>query len=203
VKNNPSNRLAVSSSEPEASAALTFAQAGVLLSAVENVDSDVESIMRGLNGARQTLLGDGHMTVNVNLNPEVTPTESFQLQRIWSSHPAFDAVGGTKQKEDKPWTRTVLRECRLFVGEGDDAIAGSFDDHARLRGIDLHAIVNVPIAIDGKCMAALNVLTTRPKWDSSEIALIQLFAAIARSSILLLRNDVIRNGMIKGKPSSM
>jgi GAF domain-containing protein len=172
-------------------AALTFAQADVLLSVLQHADSGIDSVMHGLNVARQTLLGPGHMTVNININPEAAPSECFELQRIWSSQPDFDAVGGRKRKEEKPWTRTVLRECRVFVGEGDDAIAASFDDHERLRSIDLHAIVNVPVAIGGKCLATLNVLTTRPAWMAGEIALLKLFALIGRSSILRRRDEVI------------
>ncbi|HTK01085.1 MAG TPA: GAF domain-containing protein [Bordetella sp.] len=188
---NPDRPAIVRAGPPEA-AVLAFAQAGVLFSALRNTDSHVDSVMRGLDDARQTLIGRGQMTVNINLNPDAAPEEAFHLQRIWSSNPGFDPVGGRKRKEDKPWTRTVLRKGQVFIGEGADAIAGSFDDHERLRSIGLHAIVNVPIAPHGKCLAILNVLTTRPSWTDAEIALLQLFALIAKPSILLRRDEVIK-----------
>lgn len=172
-------------------AVLSLGQADVLLSALQGADGRIDSMMRGLNIARQSLLGQGHMTVNVTLNPDAGPDDLYELHRIWSSNPGFDAVGGRKRKEEKPWTRTVLRESRMFVGEGDTAITGSFDDHERLRGLDLHAIVNVPIAMAGHCLATLNVLTTRHKWTAPELALIRLFALVARSSILRRRDEVL------------
>jgi hypothetical protein len=136
--------------------------------------------------ARQRLLGDGLLTVNANLSPDATGDAAVELQRVWSSNPVTYPVAGRKRKPLTPWSRRVLREGRVFLGEGDAAIAAAFDDHAVIAGLGLHAIVNTPVLQQGRCVATVNVLGSRAVWTVAERRAIQFIALLAMPSVLEL-----------------
>jgi GAF domain-containing protein len=72
------------------------------------------------------------------------------------------------------------------VGEGDAALAEVFDDHARIASLDLHAVVNVPIVREGRCVATFNVLGRQPRWQVQDIAAIRLLALLAAPHVITL-----------------
>jgi hypothetical protein len=83
---------------------------------------------------------------------------AMEVQRVYSTNPLAYPVGGRKAKRDTAWGRHVLIECRPLVCEGDAAIARMFDDHAAIRGLGLHASVNVPVLGENGCVGVLNFL---------------------------------------------
>jgi GAF domain-containing protein len=129
--------------------------------------------------ARSMMLGAGMLTVNLDVTAPEDPPGEIRLKRIWTSEPGAYPVGGAKRKTGTPWTRHLLGQCQVFVGEGDRALAEVFDDHARIASLDLHAVVNVPIVRDGRCVATFNVLSRRPRWRPQEVAAIRLLALLA------------------------
>lgn len=137
-----------------------------------------------LNQARELALGEGMLTVNLDVTTAQDPAGEIRLQRFWSSRPDAYPVGGGKTKTLTPWSRQLLQRGEVFVGEGDAALAAVFDDHARIASLDLHAVVNVPLLRDGRCAATFNVLGTRPRWQSAEIAVIELLALLATPWVL-------------------
>lgn len=140
-----------------------------------------------LNQARSLVLGQGMLTVNVDATtPEDRPGE-IRLQRIWSSEPGAYPVGGGKTKTRTPWTRQLLEQGEVFVGEGDAALARVFDDHARIAALDLHAVVNVPIRREGRCVATFNVLGRQSSWQARDIAAIRMLALLAAPHVLSYR----------------
>ena len=133
--------------------------------------------------ARSMMLGAGMLTVNLDATSSGDPPGEIRLQRIWSSEPGAYPAGGAKQKTRTAWTRHLLEQCKVFVGEGDHALAEVFDDHPRIASLDLHAVVNVPIVRDGRCVATFNVLSRRPCWQPRELAAIRLLALLATPHI--------------------
>lgn len=144
----------------------------------------LEQALGLLNRARSMLLGAGMLTVNLDVTTAQDPPGAIRLRRIWSSEPGAYPVGGGKTKTLTPWSRQLLQEARVFVGEGDAALARVFDDHARIAALDLHAVVNVPITRAGRCVATFNVLGPRPRWLARELAAIRLLALLAAPQVL-------------------
>lgn len=140
-----------------------------------------------LNQARSLVLGEGMLTVNVDVTTPQDPPGEIRLQRIWSSEPGAYPVGGGKTKTRTPWTRQLLERGEVFVGEGDAALARVFDDHARIAALDLHSVVNVPITREGRCVATFNVLGRQSSWQARDIAAIRMLALLAAPHVLSFR----------------
>lgn len=63
-------------------------------------------------------------------------------------------VTGHKRKTMTAWTRQLLVDGRLFVGEGDAAIVQHFADHPTIASLGMHSVVNVPLCDNlGQCYA--------------------------------------------------
>ena len=142
---------------------------------------DRDAALRCIDGVRRRLLGNGLLTVNVDASPpDPRDGDTIELQRVWTSDAAAYPVGGRKRKTLTPWTRQLLRDARMFVGEGDAVLREVFDDHALIASLGLRAIVNVPLLdAHGRCAATFNLLGTRPVWQPHELALVQLLALLA------------------------
>lgn len=146
---------------------------------------DMDAALRCIDGARQRMLGEGLLTVNIDAAPDLRDGDTIELQRVWTSDPQAYPVGGRKRKALTPWTRQLLRNGELFVGEGDAALREAFDDHERIASLGLHAVANVPLLdADGRCAATFNVLGVRPAWQPREIALVQLLAVLTTPWVL-------------------
>ena len=140
-----------------------------------------------LNQARSLVLGEGMLTVNLDVTTPQDPPGEIRLQRIWSSEPGGYPVGGGKTKTRTPWTRQLLEQGEVFVGEGDAALARVFDDHARIAALDLHSVANVPITREGRCVATFNVLGRQSGWQARDIAAIRMLALLAAPHVLSYR----------------
>lgn len=137
-----------------------------------------------LNRAREMALGQGMLTVNVDATTPQDPPGEIRLRRLWSSEPAAYPLGGGKTKTRTQWTRQLLEQGLVFVGEGDAALAEVFDDHARIASLGLHAVVNVPLLREGRCVATFNVLGVGPRWQPGQVAAIRLLALLATPHVL-------------------
>lgn len=146
----------------------------------------LDEAMGVIEQARSILLGEGMLTVNVDATTPQDPPGEIQLKRVWTSQPGAYPVGGAKRKTRTAWTRQLLEQCKVYVGEGDQALAEVFDDHARIASLDLHAVVNVPIVREGRCVATFNVLGRQPRWQEHEIAAIRLLALLAAPHVVTL-----------------
>ncbi len=155
----------------------------------------LEAALDLLNRARAIVLGPGMLTVNLDVTTAQDPPGEIRLRRIWSSEPGAYPVGGGKTKTRTPWTRQLLEQGRLFVGEGDAALAAVFDDHARIASLDLHAVVNVPITHEGRCFATFNVLGRMPCWQAHEVVAIRMLALLAAPQFLCLLPGRERPGL--------
>lgn len=107
-----------------------------------------------------------------------------RLTRLYSSDPSSYPVGGSKEKAGTAWGRHVLHECRLFVGEGVEAIRESFDDHATIQALGLRSVINVPIVAHGACLGTLNLLMQTETVDASMVQWAQLAGLLATPGFL-------------------
>ena len=148
-----------------------------------------EAALELLNRARALLLGPGMLTVNLDVTTAGEPPGEIRLRRIWSSEPAAYPVGGGKRKTQTPWTRQLLGAGQLFVGEGDAALARVFDDHATITTLGFHAVINVPLLKQGRCVATFNVLGARADWQPQEIGAVRLLALLATPHVLCWKPD--------------
>ncbi len=141
----------------------------------------LDAALQTIERVRQTLLGDGLLTVNQVQWPQADgPAEVIDLQRIWSSRPDQYPVAGRKRKTLTPWTRQLLLSSEIFIGEGQAALQQVFDDHGLILSMGLQSVLNVPLVrSDGRCFATFNVLGTRARWSALEKQQIELLAALA------------------------
>ena len=150
---------------------------------------DLDGALRIVDGVRASLLGPGLLTVNVNSSAATVGASAeagdvIELQRIWTSDPQAYPVAGRKRKTMTPWTLQLLRRAEVFVGEGDEVLAGIFDDHALIASLGLRAIVIVPLLdVGGACFATFNLLGQRPQWQPEEVLLVRLLALLATPAI--------------------
>ena len=142
-----------------------------------------DAAMTVIEGVRQTMLGDGLLTVN-KVSPLAASADEFELQRLWSSNVQAYPVAGLKRKTLTSWSRQLLLRHEVFVGEGAEALAAVFDDHPRITALGLRGVVNVPLLIEGRCAATFNVLGCQAQWRASDVALIRLLAVLATPWIL-------------------
>lgn len=145
-----------------------------------------------LDRARSMMLGEGMLTVNLDVTSAQQPDGEIHLMRIWSSEPAAYPVGGGKRKTRTPWTRHLLEQGRVFVGEGDRALAEVFDDHAKIVSLDLHSVINVPIAQQGRTVATFNVLGRQGHWQERDIAAVRLLALLAAPHVAAIAPSIQR-----------
>ena len=142
--------------------------------------------LRILEVVRQSLLGDGLLTVTgiLNTSPALLESGFVDLQRIWSSNQAAYPVAGRKRKTLTTWTRQLVQRGEVFIGEGDASLVEAFDDHARIVGLGLHAVINVPLLAEGRCVAIFNVLGTHTKWQPNEVYLARLLANLSKPWVM-------------------
>jgi transcriptional regulator with GAF, ATPase, and Fis domain len=107
-----------------------------------------------------------------------------EVERLYSTDRAIYPLGGRKKKRDTDWARQVLKDQRLFIGEGDAAIRAAFDDHETIIGLGLHSIINVPLtANDGACIGTLNFLMRQPKVTNAEVEIARKLATLAATVV--------------------
>lgn len=146
--------------------------------------SGIDGALAILETVRRQQLGDGLMTVNMDVTPDDAGPELIELERAWSSRPGHYPVAGRKRKTMTPWTEQLFRQARTYVGEGDQAITEVFGDSALILSMGLRAFVNVPLVTpQGQCFATLNVLGPRARWQRHELLLIELMAALAQPAV--------------------
>jgi GAF domain-containing protein len=164
-------------------------QAGVALYEDLPRAATLDTAMAIVEEVRLAQLGPGLLTVNLNATLAVDGIDAgsadvIELQRIWSSDAAAYPVAGRKRKTMTPWTRQLLRDAEVFVGEGAQALAQAFDDHTHIAALGWQAIINVPVLDSrGRCFATFNVLGPSARWQPEEIELVRLLARLATPAL--------------------
>lgn len=125
----------------------------------------------------------GHTLCTVNRYD----ADTMRVVRLYSSNPEAYPPGGSKDKLGTPWGRHVLLERRVFIGEGEQAIAEFFNDHEAIRKLGLQSVINVPVVYANECLGTVNFLMPRPTVSAANVDSAQLAALLALPAFLALR----------------
>lgn len=93
--------------------------------------------------------------------------ERFEVERLYSSLPADYPVGGRKPKARTAWGEHVLVGMRVFRAHSPEEVGEAFDDHAKLAGLGIGSILNVPLCFGGRCIGTLN-FCHQPQWFTAQ-----------------------------------
>lgn len=92
------------------------------------------------------------------------------LRRVHSSHPREYPVGGEKTVEvDGGWLSSVVDGQEGFLGPTRDDVRRIFADADLIESLGCDAVVNVPVVIDGRTAAVLNLLDAEGAYDEASL----------------------------------
>lgn len=164
----------MSTNDPLAPKALTAHMLDVLAQA-----RSVETALRQVDLLRLKLAGESLFSIQQNMTTAHDPADELQLRRFYSSEAESFPVQGAKRKTLTPWVKCLFLQGRVFVGEGAEVLARTFDDFEQMRVYGVQSVINVPMMKGNVCYATFNVFGTRPRWDAPQVLGIQLLALAA------------------------
>lgn len=110
---------------------------------------------------------------------------TMEVERLHSTLPDSYPVSGRKPKRDTAWGRKVLIDREINLGFGAADIRWAFSDHETILGLELNAVLNAPIVLDGSVLGTINYLRGDPAFSSREVGIAeQVAAALANRSDL-------------------
>ncbi|ALM83079.1 hypothetical protein [Bordetella sp. N] len=96
--------------------------------------------------------------------------EARLLQRLYSSRPDINPVGGIKRVTSSPWVDRVLVQGAGYTGSSPADLASVFSDHALLTGHRLGSVLNVSVWSGGVVVGSLNLLDGASHYDTAALA---------------------------------
>ena len=105
--------------------------------------------------------------------------DSLELERIYSSKPDTYPVGARESKRQTTWAQHVMRDGKVFVGEGSLAMAAAFDDQGRMEALGVHSIINVPIVLAGRSTGVINFGRASDRVSAEELVFARLLGVAA------------------------
>ena len=163
---------------PAATASTLTALAANLLDALAEARS-AEAALQHVDLCRRLVAGDSVFSIQQNVTTAHDPANEIRLRRFYSSEAQGYPVNGVKRKTLTPWTERLFLQGRVFIGEGEEALARHFDDFEQMRPYGLQSVINVPLLQGNLCYATFNVFGTRPRWLPREVLGIRLLALAA------------------------
>ncbi|MDN8617774.1 GAF domain-containing protein [Variovorax ginsengisoli] len=128
---------------------------------------------------RSLIACGGIFSIQQNVTTAHDAAGEILLRRFYSSEGGAFPVNGAKRKTLTQWTQCLFVQGRVFVGEGEDVLARTFDDFDQMRAHQLRSVVNVPMMHGNLCYATFNVFGTRVSWQPEQILAIRLLALTA------------------------
>ena len=110
---------------------------------------------------------------------------AMELERIYSSRPDVYPAGIRKSKRETAWGEQVLKEQRVFVGEGPLEMAAAFDDQERMASLGVRSIINVPVVVSERCLGVLNFARSVERVLPADVSLARVMALCA--SVVFMR----------------
>ncbi len=160
---------------PATNASTFTALASELLATLAQARS-TEVALREVDALRQQIAGDSIFSIQQNVTTVCDADGEVRLQRFYSSEAERFPVDGIKSKKLTPWAECLFVQGRVFVGEGVELLARTFDDFEQMRPCGLQSVINVPLMRENLCYATFNVFGTRAQWLEHEILGIQFLA---------------------------
>lgn len=146
-----------------------------LLAQARNTDDG----MRKIDDLRRLIAGESIFSIQQNVTTTEDAEDQVLLRRFYSSESSSFPIKDGKRKALTAWTECIFIQGRVFIGEGEEALAGSFDDFEQLRKFGLRSVINVPLMSDNLCYGTFNVFGKRSAWTSEEVFGITMLALAA------------------------
>jgi hypothetical protein len=151
-----------------------------LLDVLDQVRS-ADAALAKVDAARRIVAGEGLFSIQQNVTTDADPADEIRLRRFYSSQGERFPVQGAKRKTLTAWTECLFVQGRVFVGEGEEVLARTFDDYDQIRPFGMRSVVNIPLLRGNVTYATFNVFGPRAQWQPQEILGLRLLAlAIAR-----------------------
>ncbi|NML47030.1 GAF domain-containing protein [Ramlibacter sp. G-1-2-2] len=138
-----------------------------------------EEALRRVDARRLQIAPGSTFSIQQNVTTARDGAGQVLLRRFYTSAAASFPVNGTKRKLLTPWTECLFLRGGVFVGEGEQVLAQTFDDFEQMRAHELRSVVNVPLLQGNLCYATFNVFGTRARWSPQEVLGIRLLALAA------------------------
>ena len=92
------------------------------------------------------------------------------MQRLYSSRPDINPVGGMKRVTRSDWVDRVLVRGEGYLGSSAQDIRSVFSDHALLISHGLESVKNVSVRLDGQVIGSLNLLDGPARYDALDFS---------------------------------
>jgi hypothetical protein len=143
------------------------AEAGFLAAISSAVTA--EAAWRALDDMAAAIAGHRLFTATV------VDTVAGLVRRSYSNMPADYPTSGTKPLKGNTgdWYETVMVGRRTFVANTIEDIAKVFPDHALIASLGCGSVVNLPIVLEDRIVATINLLDATGHYTPERIAAIQ------------------------------
>jgi GAF domain-containing protein len=138
-----------------------------------------DEALRRIDQCRAQIAPGSIFSIQQNVTTARDAAGAILLRRFYSSAGTTFPVNGTKRKLLTPWTDCLFLQGRVFVGEGEQVLAQTFDDFEQMRAYKLRSVINVPLLQGDLCWATFNVFGTHARWTPQELLGIRLLALAA------------------------
>jgi hypothetical protein len=96
-----------------------------------------------------------------------------EARRAFTSHPAEYPVSGTKPIHRDAWFDVVCDQQRSFVANTIADIAKVFPDYELIRSLGCGSVINLPVIVDGRLAATINLLDAEQHYQPERVRLIE------------------------------
>jgi hypothetical protein len=100
-----------------------------------------------------------------------------EVARIYTNRPREYPVSGRKAMRDTPWGRHVIHGRQPYLGRSAADIRWAFPDHALIAGLGCGAVINLPVAYDGRLLGTVNLLDAEAAYEERHLELVRPLAA--------------------------
>lgn len=83
---------------------------------------------------------------------------SGEVERVHTSNPQAYPLAGRKPRRDTPWSRQVLVRGEPYYANDPAGIRFAFEDAEKILGLNLGAVMNVPVKEGERVLGTLNFL---------------------------------------------
>ena len=99
-----------------------------------------------------------------------------EVARIYTNRPREYPVSGRKAMCDTPWGRHVIHGRHPYLGRTAADIRWAFPDHALIASLGCGAVINLPLAYDGRLLGTVNLLDAEGAYEERHLEIVRPLA---------------------------
>ncbi len=107
-----------------------------------------------------------------------------EVERLYSSNTDAYPLGGRKKKRDTHWGKKTIDEGELYICHNAADIERTFFDHELIFSLGVGGMVNVPVMLNGKCIASLSISSAGDRFSEADKPELMLIAGLTLPLIL-------------------